>query len=168
MPKRLVGVVTSAAMTKTVKVTVERAYLAARVRKIIKRQSAYLCHDEHNVCNVGDVVEIIPAGRKLSRRKAFAVVDMVRRQPQLQGEPLALATPSVPLHTSPSSASAAAAAAAAAAGSAAGAQAQAARAFSTVASATASGESGIAAAAESASSKPSAVDVAPFLDAWSR
>lgn len=60
--------------------------MVSKYRKITMRQSNYLCHDEHNLCGVDDVVEIMPS-RKLSRHKAFAVIDMVRRAPRLEGEP---------------------------------------------------------------------------------
>ena len=86
MPKKIIGTVVSALMNRTAVVQVERFYVNTKYRKITKRRSKMKAHDHHNICAPGDVVQIAPT-RKISKNKAFTVVDMVRRHPQVGGEP---------------------------------------------------------------------------------
>ena len=90
MVRKVIGKVISNMMDRTAVVQVERFYLNTKYRKIVKRRSNFKAHDHHNICAPGDVVELAPT-RRLSKNKAYAVVRMVRRQPQLQGEPFAFA-----------------------------------------------------------------------------
>mmetsp|Transcript_7791 Transcript_7791/g.18542 ORF Transcript_7791/g.18542 Transcript_7791/m.18542 type:complete len:129 (-) Transcript_7791:144-530(-) len=86
MPRKMVGVVVSTAMDRTATVQIERMHLVSKLRKVVRRRSRILAHDQHNICALGDRVEIVPC-RKMSRKKAHAVVAMVRRHPQVGGEP---------------------------------------------------------------------------------
>ncbi len=65
-------------------------YPHPKYEKIVTHRKKYLCHDHHSICGLGDRVQIKYAGR-LSKRKFWAVVDMIHRQPQLAGEPFPMA-----------------------------------------------------------------------------
>jgi small subunit ribosomal protein S17 len=87
--KKVVGTVISSSMTKTAVVEVERVYVHSKYRRIVRMRKSYFAHDEYNVCGVGDKVQIWPVGHKLGRsdRKTWAVIDIVKRQPRIGGEP---------------------------------------------------------------------------------
>ena len=76
--KRVVGVVVSDKMDKTVVVKVERFVQHPRFKKYIKRSKKYYAHDEKNECRTGDVVEIEET-RPLSKLKRWRVVRIVKR-----------------------------------------------------------------------------------------
>ncbi len=71
---------------------VERLFRHPKYQKIVTHRRKYLCHDHHEVCGLGDRVQIKYVGR-LSKRKFWAVVDMVHRFPQLEGEPFPMSRP---------------------------------------------------------------------------
>jgi small subunit ribosomal protein S17 len=76
--KRLIGVVTSDKMDKTVVVevaTTKRHPLYGKVMRLVKK---YKAHDEKNECRIGDRVEIIES-RPISRHKSWAVVSILDR-----------------------------------------------------------------------------------------
>ncbi len=80
MPKkRMVGVVVSDKMDKTVVVAVERLVQHSRYKKYIRRTKKYHAHDERNECRVGDVVEIEET-RPLSKTKRWRVVRIIRKE----------------------------------------------------------------------------------------
>ena len=83
--KKIVGKVVSTSMDKTAVVEVESFYIHSLYRKVMRRARKHVAHDEHEVCRVGDTVQLKFAGQ-MSKKKRWAVVDMLRRQPQLQGE----------------------------------------------------------------------------------
>lgn len=70
--RSLVGTVVSDRMDKTIAVRVDRKTLHPRYRKYITRTKKYLAHDEENLCQVGDKVEIVE-GRPLSKRKRWVL-----------------------------------------------------------------------------------------------
>ncbi len=70
--RTLVGTVVSDRMDKTIAVRVDRKTLHRRYRKYITRTKKYLAHDEQNLCQVGDKVEIVE-GRPLSKRKRWVL-----------------------------------------------------------------------------------------------
>jgi small subunit ribosomal protein S17 len=70
--RTLVGTVVSDRMDKTIAVRVDRKTLHRRYRKYITRTKKYLAHDEENLCQVGDKVEIVE-GRPLSKRKRWVL-----------------------------------------------------------------------------------------------
>lgn len=77
MPKkRLIGVVVSDKMDKTVVVKVERWKEHPLYRKRIKRHKKYKAHDEYNKYKVGDVV-VIEECRPLSKEKRWRVVGLL-------------------------------------------------------------------------------------------
>ena len=72
-----VGVVASAKMDKSVVVRVDRIVLHKRYKRYVRRSARFMAHDESNLCNVGDTVEIVEA-RPLSARKRWRVRRIVR------------------------------------------------------------------------------------------
>ena len=84
--RRLLGVVVSTAMDRTAVVAIPRLRMHAKTQKIARQVTRFFCHDEHEVCGVGDRVEIAPCAQR-SKKKHWAVVDILARQPQLAGQP---------------------------------------------------------------------------------
>ena len=76
--KRLVGVVTSDKMDKTVVVAVTTTKRHKLYGKVIRRVKKYKAHDEQNDCKMGDRVQIIES-KPISRHKRWAVVSVVER-----------------------------------------------------------------------------------------
>lgn len=76
-----IGVVVSTKMAKTVTVLVERRVPHPLYKKIIKKRKKFLAHDEHEKCQVGDVVRIVET-RPLSARKRWRVVEILGAAPQ--------------------------------------------------------------------------------------
>jgi small subunit ribosomal protein S17 len=72
------GVVVSTKMDKTVVVRVDRSKRHRLYGKTIHTSQRYKAHDEHNACNLGDVVRISET-RPLSREKRWRVVEVVQR-----------------------------------------------------------------------------------------
>jgi small subunit ribosomal protein S17 len=79
-----------ASRVSQVAVAVERLFPHPKYQKIVRHEKKYLCHDYHEICGVGDRVQIKYVGC-LSKRKRWAVVDMVHRFPQVGGEPFPMA-----------------------------------------------------------------------------
>ena len=79
-----VGVVTKNKMEKSVVVRVDRTVKHGLYKRYIRRSSTFMAHDETNVCNVGDTVEIIES-RPLSKRKRWRVRRVVRSAVGTQG-----------------------------------------------------------------------------------
>ena len=83
---KLTGIVVGIGAQRTAAVEVSRMMLHPRYLKYVKLRKKYLCHDRHSVCRMGDRVEIKFVGR-ISKKKKYSVIDMLRRQPQPGGEP---------------------------------------------------------------------------------
>jgi small subunit ribosomal protein S17 len=73
------------AQDKTAKVEVTSFYVHSKYGKLMKRRKNFFAHDEHNLCGVGDRVQIKFVGQ-MSKKKQWAVIDMLYRHPQLAGE----------------------------------------------------------------------------------
>jgi len=71
--KRLVGVVTSDKMDKTVVVAVTTTKRHPRYGKVMRLVKRYMAHDENNEARVGDRVQIIES-RPMSRHKRWSVI----------------------------------------------------------------------------------------------
>ena len=76
--KRLVGVVTSDKMDKTVVVAVERLVKHPLYKKYIKQTSKFKAHDSENQCDIGDKVKIMET-RPLSKTKRWRVVEIIEK-----------------------------------------------------------------------------------------
>jgi len=78
----LVGKVVSDKMQKTVNVAVDRYRIVPKYRKRLRYTKKFMAHDEHEVCNVGDLVMIVPS-QKISKHKHFMVREIIRAKGQL-------------------------------------------------------------------------------------
>ncbi len=76
--KRVMGIVSSNKMDKTLVVRVERRKKHPRYGKYIKRTTVYKAHDEGNRANVGDKVEIMET-KPLSKTKRWRLVRIVEK-----------------------------------------------------------------------------------------
>ncbi len=74
--KNQVGIVTSTAMQKTVKVAVDRLVRHHLYKKTLRKTSTFLAHDEKGECKVGDRVRIVET-RPLSARKRWRVAEIL-------------------------------------------------------------------------------------------
>lgn len=72
----MVGVVTSAAMDKTIVVRVERRFRHWLYGKVIRRTRKFVAHDERNQCAVGDTVRVRES-RPLSKTKRWRLVEVL-------------------------------------------------------------------------------------------
>ena len=70
-----VGKVSSAKMTKTVVVTVERRVPHPKFKKIVRKTSKFYAHDEDSVAKEGDTV-VIEETRPLSKLKRWVVKEV--------------------------------------------------------------------------------------------
>ncbi|NLG71146.1 MAG: 30S ribosomal protein S17 [Chloroflexi bacterium] len=81
---RMIGVVTSNKMQKTVIVEVTRTYRHRLYKKVVHDRKRFMAHDELG-CEVGDQVRIVES-RPLSRHKRWVVEEILRRD-VAAGEP---------------------------------------------------------------------------------
>ncbi len=77
----LTGEVISTRADKTVSVNVERIFQHQAYKKIVRKKTKYLVHDEHNKCKPGDVVKI-KLVRPISKTKRWLLVDIVSTAPE--------------------------------------------------------------------------------------
>lgn len=78
----LVGTVVSDKMQKTVNVAVDRYRIVPKYRKRLRHTKKFMAHDEFEVCNMGDLVMIVPC-QKISKHKHFIVREIIRPKGQL-------------------------------------------------------------------------------------
>ena len=76
--RRIVGVVTSNKMTKTVVVEITRKFRHPLYRKVIHTSKRVKAHDEIG-CQIGDEVQIVES-RPLSRDKRWVVENIVKHE----------------------------------------------------------------------------------------
>jgi small subunit ribosomal protein S17 len=76
--RRIIGVVTSNKMTKTVVVEITRVFRHPLYRKVVHTSKRVKAHDEIG-CQVGDEVKIVES-RPLSRDKRWVVESVVKRE----------------------------------------------------------------------------------------
>ena len=76
--KTRVGTVVSNKMDKTVVVSIADNVRHPLYKKIIKRNVKLKAHDEGNVCNIGDKVEIMET-RPLSKDKRWRVLEIIEK-----------------------------------------------------------------------------------------
>lgn len=67
-------------MAKSVVVIVERRRWINKYRAWLTYTRKYMAHDSLDTCNVGDVIEIEQLPQRLSRCKAFNVVQVIQRE----------------------------------------------------------------------------------------
>ena len=85
--RRLIGVVQSDKMDKTVTVEVTRRYVHRKYKKYVKARKRYKAHDEANYYRTGDRVEI-KEHRPISRDKRWIVTRLVAASAERQMEDL--------------------------------------------------------------------------------
>lgn len=73
-----IGIVTSNKMQKTVTVRVDRQIIHPLYKRVVRRSSKFLAHDEKGECRVGDWVRIEQT-RPLSARKRWRVAKVMAR-----------------------------------------------------------------------------------------
>jgi len=76
--RRIIGIVTSNKMQKTVVVLVTRRVKDPRFHKFTTKRVSYKAHDEKNEYKIGDRVEIVET-RPLSKDKRWRVARLVER-----------------------------------------------------------------------------------------
>jgi small subunit ribosomal protein S17 len=76
--RRLIGVVTSNKMMKTVVVEISRTFRHPLYRKVVHTAKSVKAHDEMG-CQIGDKVQIVES-RPISRDKRWVVEAIVKRQ----------------------------------------------------------------------------------------
>lgn len=76
--RRIIGVVTSNKMTKTVVVEISRTYQHPLYRKVVHTSKRVKAHDELG-CQIGDQVQIVES-RPMSREKRWVVESIVKRE----------------------------------------------------------------------------------------
>jgi len=77
--KRMVGVVASDKMDKTVVVVVNRLVRHPVYKKYIRRRSRFKAHDEQNKVRIGDTVEIVQS-RPISKTKHWRISKIISHQ----------------------------------------------------------------------------------------
>jgi small subunit ribosomal protein S17 len=86
--KVLLGEVVSNRMHKTITVQVERRVRHPIYERVVKRSKKFHAHDEHNQCQIGDIVRIIET-RPLSKTKCWRLLEIIRRRVAAEVVPLA-------------------------------------------------------------------------------
>ena len=76
--RKMVGVVTSDKMDKTVVVVVTRRVRDAKFGKFVTKRSKYKAHSSDNGAHVGDKVLIIES-RPLSKEKRWRVIELLEK-----------------------------------------------------------------------------------------
>ncbi len=76
--KTRVGKVVSNKMDKTIVVAIETSVRHPLYGKIVKRTYKLKAHDEENVCQIGDKVEVMET-RPLSKEKRWRLVEIVEK-----------------------------------------------------------------------------------------
>jgi small subunit ribosomal protein S17 len=75
--RRLVGVVTSNKMEKTVVVEISRTFRHPLYKKVVHSSKRMMAHDELS-CQIGDQVRIVES-HPISRKKRWVVEEIIRR-----------------------------------------------------------------------------------------
>jgi small subunit ribosomal protein S17 len=76
--KTRVGIVSSNKMDKTIVVSILDSVKHPLYKKVIKRTVKFKAHDEENVCNIGDKVEIMET-RPMSKDKRWRLVRIIEK-----------------------------------------------------------------------------------------
>ena len=76
--KTKVGRVVSNKMDKTIVVAIVDSIRHPLYKKIIKRTVKFKAHDENNVCNIGDRVEVMET-RPISKDKRWRLVEVLNK-----------------------------------------------------------------------------------------
>jgi small subunit ribosomal protein S17 len=77
--REVVGVVVSAAMSKSIVVYVERRVKHPLYGKYMKRSTKYMAHDPEGIASEGDTVKI-KLGRPISKNKCWTLVEVISKK----------------------------------------------------------------------------------------
>ena len=80
----VIGTVISNKMDKTVVVQLVGKKKHPLYGKYVKYRTKYYAHDDANVCEIGDVVKLLPT-RPLSKSKRWVVSEVVQKSKDTQG-----------------------------------------------------------------------------------
>lgn len=83
-PKTVEGRVVSNKMVKTVVVSVQWTIIHPQYKKVVRRSTRYMAHDEQG-CGMGDLVRLAET-RPLSKRKRWRVVSILERVTAEKGQ----------------------------------------------------------------------------------
>lgn len=83
--KQLTGVVTSAAMAKTITVVIETQTAHPAYKKRVRARTHVKAHDEQGLARTGDTVRV-EATRPLSKTKRWRLLEVISRAPGAAGE----------------------------------------------------------------------------------
>jgi small subunit ribosomal protein S17 len=78
MKRKVMGMVVSDKMDKSVVVSVERLVKHRQYKKYVKRMIKFSAHDEANECQIGDKV-MITESRPLSKTKKWRVSQIIQK-----------------------------------------------------------------------------------------
>lgn len=78
MKRRVVGRVTSNKMQKTIRVSLPRRIRDSVTGKVVQRETVCFAHDEFEVANVSDVVELVESS-PTSKLKRWSLLRVVTR-----------------------------------------------------------------------------------------
>jgi small subunit ribosomal protein S17 len=78
----LIGIVVSDKMQKTINIEVARQKYHSKYDKWTNFTKKFMAHDELEVCDMGDLVRIVPC-RPISRHKHFKLLDVLRKGKRL-------------------------------------------------------------------------------------
>ena len=76
--RRLIGVVVSDKMQKTVVVEIARLTKHQSYERMVRRKTKVKAHDEQSTCRVGDTVRLMET-RPLSKDKRWRVVEVLQK-----------------------------------------------------------------------------------------
>jgi small subunit ribosomal protein S17 len=76
--RKLVGIVVSNKMEKTIVVQVDRLVKHPLYKKVLKKKSKFFAHDHENTCNIGDIVSIMEC-RPLSKHKRWRMIEILKK-----------------------------------------------------------------------------------------
>mmetsp|Transcript_9753 Transcript_9753/g.35734 ORF Transcript_9753/g.35734 Transcript_9753/m.35734 type:complete len:119 (-) Transcript_9753:110-466(-) len=93
--RRMFGKVVSNKMQKTIVVAVDSFRIHPKYKRQIRRTRKFKAHDEDNICNIGDTVEIVES-RPISKDKHFRLAKVMHRNPEFMSPAAAAAFSSPP------------------------------------------------------------------------
>lgn len=73
-----IGLVSSDKMDKSRVITVERRIKHPLYKKIVKKTSKFMAHDERNDSHLGDLVKIVET-RPMSVRKRWRIIEIIEK-----------------------------------------------------------------------------------------
>lgn len=78
----LIGLVVSDKAQKTITIKVDRQKYIPKYDKMQNHTKKFMAHDELEICDMGDLVRIVPC-RPMSKRKHHKVLDILRKGQRL-------------------------------------------------------------------------------------